>query len=142
MSTVSHPRKPGPESEPERHRLWCGGCDTDEYLVIQSVRALKPPRPAIVDTEYTCGACDFFYSHPASVARVGAVLNRSGTGCGVWQFGGTYLHCGEPMATAGSGHSSIYAPTSSEWVEEPSLDVYLRTKVLRCRCGFQMEIPH
>lgn len=141
MSTVSHPRKPGPANGPRGHRLWCRGCDTDEHLVIESVRALEPPMAVLVETEYTCIECASFYSHPATVAQVGAVLNRSGPGFGVLQFGRTYLHCGEPMSTAGSERRSIYAPSFTEWTDEPPLDVYLRTKVLRCRCGFRMEIP-
>lgn len=52
------------------------------------------------------------------------------------------------MHAAGSGLSSIYAPLTTEPVpteqtSEGGLEVYLRTRVLRCGCGcgFQMEIP-
>jgi hypothetical protein len=57
------------------------------------------------------------------------------------QFGGTYIHCGRPIRTAGSESRSIYAPLTTEQSGELVLDVYLRTRVLKCACGFQMEIP-
>jgi hypothetical protein len=62
------------------------------------------------------------------------------------QSGGGYIHCGEPMHAASSGLRSIYAPMTTEPVpagqtSEDVLEVYLRTRVLRCGCGFQMEIP-
>lgn len=36
---------------------------------------------------------------------------------------------------------SIYALVTTEEGVEPVLDVYLSTRVLKCACGFQMEIP-
>jgi len=141
MSIMSHPGKPARANGPRGQRLWCTECDTDEHLVIESIQALTPPRTGLVDAAYTCIECDFFYAHPATVAPVAAVLNRPGPGSGVLQFGGAYLHCGEPMSAAGSEHRSVYVPVSTEHSVDRPLEVYLRTRVLRCRCGFQMEIP-
>jgi hypothetical protein len=50
------------------------------------------------------------------------------------------------MHAAGSGLGSVYAPMTTvpdlaEQTSEGLLEVYLRTRVLRCGCGFQMEIP-
>lgn len=55
--------------------------------------------------------------------------------------------CGEPMQAADSGPRSICGPATTEYMptEQTSkglLEVYLRTRVLRCGCGFQMEIPN
>jgi hypothetical protein len=141
MSTVSHPRKPGPSSGSQGQRLWCAQCQTDEYLVIESIDSLRPPRTGLVDVAYTCVECDFFYAHTAAVARVAEVLNRAGQRSGVLQFGGHYLHCGEPMTRAGSQQRTVHATLSTELTGEGPLEVYLRTRVLRCSCGFQMEIP-
>jgi hypothetical protein len=30
---------------------------------------------------------------------------------------------------------------STEVVEDGLLDVYLKTRVIQCRCGFRMELP-
>lgn len=141
VSTVSHPRKPGPPSESQGQRLWCTQCQTDEYLIIESVDTLRPPRAGQLDVAYTCVECDFFYAHTASVGDVAVVLNRPGQPSGVLQFGGNYLHCGEPMTMAGSRQRSLLATRSTELTREGPLDVYLRTRVLRCSCGFQIEIP-
>jgi hypothetical protein len=89
------------------------------------------------------------YPSPSTVPQTAAILHRRrarrGTP-GVLQLGGKYIHCGEPMHAGDSGVRSIYAPTNTECtpVEQTSkglLEVYLRTRVLRCGCGFQMEIP-
>lgn len=141
MPTVSHPRTPGSPSGSQGQRLWCTQCQTDEYLIIESIDTLRPPRTGLLDVTYTCVECDFFYAHTASVGSVAVVLNRPGQGCGVLQFGGNYLHCGEPMMMAGSRQRSVNAVLSTERTGEEPLDVYLRTRVLRCSCGFQMEIP-
>ncbi|MCB5293153.1 hypothetical protein BJQ90_02598 [Arthrobacter sp. SO3] len=45
------------------------------------------------------------------------------------------------MPTVDYERSSIYAPVSTERPYDGLLEVYLRTKVLRCSCGFKMEIP-
>jgi hypothetical protein len=141
MSTVSHPRKPGPPSGPQGQRLWRAQCQTDEYLIIESIDTLRPPRMGLLDVAYTCVECDFFYAHTATVAGMAEVLNRPGQRSGVLQFGGNYLHCGEPMTMTGSRQRSVHAALSTELTGEGPLEVYLRTRVLHCSCGFQMEIP-
>lgn len=141
MSTISPHRRPARSSGPSGRRLWCARCDTDEHLVIESIQALQPPRSVLVSAAYTCRNCGFFYSQSATVAQVATVLNRPGQESGILQFGGVYLHCGEPMSTAAAGHGGLYSVASAEESGEESLDVYLRTRVLSCRCGFQMEIP-
>jgi hypothetical protein len=76
--------------------------------------------------------------HGPPAARI---LNRSATIPGVLQFGGEYIHCGDPMKTQGADPRSIYAPVHTDRPSAALLEVYLRTKVLHCGCGFQMEIP-
>lgn len=53
---------------------------------------------------------------------------------------GHYVHCGEPMKTAGAEMRNIHGTYNSRQLPE-TLGVYLATRVLRCVCGFQMEIP-
>lgn len=69
------------------------------------------------------------------------MLNRNGTVSGLLQFGGEYIHCGEPMQFAKSSSRSVYAPITTEDEDDGLLDVYLKTRVLQCRCGFRMELP-
>ena len=69
------------------------------------------------------------------------LLNRSATAPGVLQFGGEYIHCGEPMKPQGTDLRSIYAPMHTDRPSAGPLEVHLRTKVLHCGCGFQMGNP-
>lgn len=58
------------------------------------------------------------------------------------QFGGEFIHCGEPMQNSGAELRSIRTPmTTDESDADRAFDIYLQTRVLRCGCGFQMEIP-
>jgi hypothetical protein len=138
MSTVPHH---GKAARLRGRKPWCPECATDEHLVVESIQVLQPPRTGLVDAAYTCVRCGYFYAHAAAVARVAEIVNRPLQGTGLLQFGGVYLHCGEPMTPAGAEHRSIYAPASSEPFGDITLGVYLRTRVLRCGCGFLMEIP-
>lgn len=146
MSTISHAHRPGNFPHPSGRQLWCSRCRTDRHLVIDSIDPIEPG-PALdeglVVVAYTCLDCDFLYAHAATVAQVAVILNRPGPGrtAEILQFGGAYIHCGQPMHIAGSETHSIYAPETTEQSGEPVLDVYLRTRVLKCLCGFQMEIP-
>lgn len=53
---------------------------------------------------------------------------------------GHYIHCGQPMQAAGGGMRNLFGGYSERELPD-SLGVYLATRVLRCACGFQMEIP-
>ncbi|SFT95203.1 hypothetical protein [Arthrobacter sp. ov118] len=128
----------------ERARIppvMCEHCGTDSYLVIRSVTEL-PDHPAdVVMVSYTCERCRLFREHPARVADLCMVLGRAEPSGDVLIFGGYYLHCGRPMARAGSELRRLSAPKSTEGDEADTLEVYLSTRVLRCACGFQMELP-
>jgi hypothetical protein len=141
MPTISEPIVPDGAPRPRAKRVWCANCGTDEHLILDSIEPQKPPAANLVDIAYTCVDCGTFYAHTATFQDVAAILNRRGTVSGVLQFGGEYIHCGEPMRTSGRGFRSVYAPMSTEDPEVDLLDVYLATKVLQCRCGFRMEIP-
>ena len=69
------------------------------------------------------------------------VLARPEQARDVLIFGSHYMHCGQPMKKAGSELRRLSAPLSTEDQTEDALGVYLSTRVLRCDCGFQMELP-
>lgn len=52
-----------------------------------------------------------------------------------------YLHCGEPMVPPDPELRNARTVISTEPGPADLLSVYLQTRVMRCRCGFQMEIP-
>jgi hypothetical protein len=148
MSTISDSYRPDNAHRPDEDDLKCPRCHTDQHLIIRSIEALTPPVPGTVQVAYTCSRCGHHHDRPATVPEIAAVLNRPGPqhSSEVLQFGSAYIHCGEPMHAGNTGLRSIYAPMTTEHpstaqTSEGLLEVYLRTRVLRCGCGFQMEIP-
>jgi hypothetical protein len=123
--------------------LWCTQCNTDQFLIIETIEVLGGGERHLVRVSYTCAECEFFYTHPAGIPEIAAVLNRPGTRrpIDVLQFGGEYIHCGEPMHVASSELRNAYSAMRTDSESDAVLDVYLQTRVLRCSCGFQMEIP-
>ena len=127
-----------------RHRVppvMCGHCGTDRHLTIRSVTGLQHSPPEIVLVAYTCSRCGLLSEHPAQAADLSMVLARADQTGDVLIFGGHYIHCGQPMRKAGSELRRLSAPLSTGSTDGDTLDVYLATRVLRCDCGFQMELP-
>jgi len=132
MST-SNPRHPQPRP------LQCGTCGTEHRLTIHAVMALGAVGGDLVTVSYTCNDCNLFQEHLAYAADVAAALHQVRWMAKVIVFGDDYIHCGFPMeeaefeierlcyrsSTSGSGLSAVCLPT----------------RVLRCRCGFQLEVP-
>jgi uncharacterized Zn finger protein len=143
MSTISEPDLFADSLQPRVTALHCPACGTDTHLTIHSIDSAPLPAAGLVNVTYTCERCGDLHTEEASVAQVAAILNRPGpvAAAEVLQFGGQYIHCGEPMHAAGSELRSVYAPATTEVQAAAFLEVYLSTRVLRCSCGFQMEIP-
>ncbi|MDR6986081.1 DNA-directed RNA polymerase subunit RPC12/RpoP [Paenarthrobacter nitroguajacolicus] len=109
---------------------------------MDTIESLEPHAGELmVRVSYTCQACEASYAHNAAFHDVAAVLNRTGSVTGLLQFGGVYFHCGEPMTFANSSGRSVRAPLATEDADDGLLDVYLKTRVIQCRCGFRMELP-
>lgn len=143
MSTISDPDLFAGSPQPHSGPLRCPTCGIDRYLTIHSIDSAPPPAQGLVIVTYTCEGCRDLHTEAASVPQVAAVLNRPGPSAAadVLQFGGQYIHCGEPMHAAGSELRSVYTPVTTNTQAADLLKVYLSTRVLRCSCGFQMEIP-
>ncbi|MFE4198378.1 hypothetical protein ACFRJ9_21230 [Paenarthrobacter sp. NPDC056912] len=139
---MKNPLVPGGASRPQAEALRCPRCQSADHLDLQTIESIEPHSgELLVSVAYTCMTCEQSYSRTAAFHEVAAVLNRNGNGAGLLQFGGEYFHCGEPMRYSTSSARSVYAPLSTEDVEDGLLDVYLKTRVLQCRCGFRMELP-
>ncbi|MFI2563405.1 hypothetical protein [Paenarthrobacter sp. NPDC018779] len=126
--------------------LGCLHCGSDENVAIESIESLPPhPGELQVQVGYVCRKCQGNYRHRARFRDVAAVLNRNQTLEGLLRFAGEYFHCGEAMRIVGSNTKNIYAPLSTDDLpaeappETPAVSV--GTSVLRCRCGFQLEVP-
>ncbi|WP_256212792.1 hypothetical protein [Arthrobacter sp. yr096] len=109
---------------------------------MNSIQSHYPPAPNMVDVAYECHACRYSYRQISSVQKVAAVLNRPGAQQGVLQFGGQYLHCGEPMKTRSCELRRIQAPLVLKPGSKLRMyEVLINTRILGCHCGFRMEIP-
>lgn len=136
----------GPGSHASRERAYgaplvCAKCGTDSALTLHSITALSPPSDVLVEVGYACRACDVHYVHSADVVAVAAVLNRTPCWEDVLVFGGHYIHCGQPMQTLGSQIRRLSAATYTDRDPADAVDISLETRVLRCACGFQIELP-
>ncbi|WP_347109268.1 hypothetical protein AAHB33_01340 [Paenarthrobacter sp. S56] len=135
-------RVPDEAHQPPDEPLWCSRCNTDQHLVVDSIQSHYPPMPNMVDVTYECVACKYSYEQLASVHKVAVILNRPGLQQGVLQFGGQYLHCGNPMKTRSCELRRIQAPLAlGVGKPEQIYEVYINTRILGCTCGFRMEIP-
>jgi hypothetical protein len=121
--------------------VMCSNCGTDRHVRIRSVIDV-PGQPAdVVQVSYTCRRCGTFSEHRAQVADLSMILARPEQAGDVLMFGSHYMHCGQPMKKAGSELRKLSVPLSTEDAAEDSLGVYLSTRILRCDCGFQIELP-
>ncbi|MBD7995067.1 hypothetical protein H9639_07135 [Arthrobacter sp. Sa2CUA1] len=137
-ATPEDPRMKAPAAAEAPAELvpWCSYCGTDEFLIIESVENSTTADAAeFLEISYTCGECDRFYGHPVRHSPLWArraVSEPSDT---------EYLHCGEPMQPKDSRTISLSEPLSTEHQNAVPSDVRLETSILRCSCGFQIELP-
>lgn len=142
MTTIHNPLVPESTPRPQARAVLCPHCGSKDHLNLETIESIEPqPGELMVAVSYTCLACEASDAHTAAFHDVAAVLNRDGTTSTLLQFGGQYLHCGELMQLATTSGRSVYDPISTEDPDDQLLDVYLNTRVLKCRCGFRVELP-
>ncbi|UVJ40770.1 hypothetical protein [Arthrobacter sp. CJ23] len=120
-----------------RGRPWCSGCRSDAHLMVDGIAPVRPLSHEAVDLSYTCLECDSFYAHPVAVDLAAAIMDHRGIVSGVLHFDGDYFHCGEPMKMSAPELPAVYAATR---LQDPPGNLG-PSKVLRCRCGFRLELP-
>ncbi|MFP5312229.1 MAG: hypothetical protein ACLGH7_07460 [Actinomycetes bacterium] len=122
---------------PQPRQLQCGSCGTGHQLTIRAITALGAAGGDLVTVSYTCNKCNLFQEHAAYAADVAAALNQVRWMAKVVLFGDDYLHCGFPMEEAEFEVERLCYRSSNTGLNA----VCLPTRVLRCRCGFQLEVP-
>ena len=129
----------GPVSHPEP--LSCRRCGHDDALEIVSIDAAAGGAGTLVAVTYKCTRCGQPCTRAADVMDVAKILNRpEQPAADVLVFGGHYIHCGQPMQATGAQVRNLRT-TFGDDQQPAALEVYLATRVLRCPCGFQIEIP-
>lgn len=140
MTTISSTYLPRDAHQPRGKKPWCAACDTDLHLVVDSIAVMDRQRETLA-VAFNCSKCGGSRVLSTTAGFVAAILARSSPNDDVVHVGTTYVHCGEPMSTSDPDQRSARMPVSTQPPAEDFLGIYLQTRVLRCRCGFQMEIP-
>ena len=126
-------------SLPQPRRLRCETCGTEHELTIHAIRSVGAANGDLVLAAYTCNDCGLFQEHLAYARDVAAALHQVRWMAQVILFGDDYIHCGFPMEEAAFEVERLSYRSSNGG---GGLNVVsLPTKVMRCRCGFQLEIP-
>jgi hypothetical protein len=133
--STSNPR----HSPPQPRQLRCETCGTEHQLTIHAVRAMGAANGDLVTVSYTCNDCGLFSEHLAYAGDVAAALHQVRWMAKVIMFGDDYIHCGFPLEEAGLEIERLCYRSSNNGGNLNM--VCLPTRVLRCRCGFQLEIP-
>lgn len=132
---------PTPETGPsgQGDLPWCCRCGTNEYLNYEAVVAV-PDHFDMVDVSYVCAKCESYYGHLVpKTAMDSDVLTSFGIPSINTAMAG-YLHCGDVMTPTGERMPPRHArlgPHHESWQPPRSAPM----QVVRCRCGFQMEVP-
>ncbi len=139
MTTSTTAKLPGGADNPGTPALICTRCGDADGLLIEAIGAIIPVMPGFVSIEYSCSACGSFYGHGATVQQVAELLNAGATAPGVLHFGHHFIHCGEPMEDIAEDTSRLHPPAGTQ--NGPPVAMPLRTRLLKCHCGFQLDVP-
>ncbi|MEV7605104.1 hypothetical protein AB0N65_06660 [Paenarthrobacter sp. NPDC089322] len=123
--------------------MLCETCQSDSYLVVHGIESTPfHGGELLVEVTYTCTACDTLQSRLAPFRSVAARVNTTYPLGALLSFGDTYLHHGKPMAEVPvEVRRSIRERGLPGEPGNELLDVRLTTKMIRCECGFQLELP-
>jgi len=128
------------------HRPWCTDCDSDDHLLVDTITDLDRLQEtlAVAFNCTRCGGSRVLATTAQFVAAIMArpVMARPGDSVELGRADGDYVHCGEAMTSADPALRNAHLQLTTDPGPADVLGVYLQTRVLRCRCGFQMELPH
>lgn len=60
---ADHTRPEAMIQDQTKYPLWCNGCDTDSYIVIECARKPHWAPPGTLDIAYFCSRCHSLYGH-------------------------------------------------------------------------------
>jgi hypothetical protein len=127
-------------------RPWCTDCDSDYHLLVDTITDLDRRQDTLA-VAFNCTRCGGSRVLATTAQFVAAIMARRGGAVepartALERTDGRYVHCGEAMAPADPALRNTYLPLTTDPGPGDPLGVYLQTRVLRCSCGFQMELPH
>lgn len=142
MTSESAPQFSAMDRDDDAADPWCSVCGTDEYLIVEDLEPaldIDLSGHPLWNISYSCSECDSFYGH---LTRRPGLAGHDDPYRGT-AFEPEYVHCGEPMQPVEVGQRPIYDPITNDGPDGgPVLPhVQLDTVLLRCSCGFRMEVP-
>jgi hypothetical protein len=141
VDTAASTYLPHGAHQPRGNQPWCAPCDTDRHLLVDSITVMDPRRETLA-AAFNCTRCGSSRVLSTTVVLIAVILARSPAADDVMQLGAEYIHCGEPLHPGDPEATAARKPISTGPMAADFLGAYLRTRVLQCRCGFQVEIPH
>ncbi|MGO4229228.1 hypothetical protein AB4Y72_10195 [Arthrobacter sp. YAF34] len=141
MTTASNTYLPRDAHQPRGRRPWCAACATDRHVLVDSVTVMNLQQETLA-AAISCTKCGSAHVMATTAALLASIPGRNGNTAGAALRDATYRHCQEPMSAVDPERRSAQRPVSTYPGARDLLGDYLRTRVLRCRCGFQMDIRH
>lgn len=135
MTVTSGTYRPAAAHQPRGGRPWCANCHTDQHLAAGSVTVLDA-REQTLAVAVTCTRCGGSRVLETTKAFAAALATSGETPVGPAEPSPRPFHCKEPMALverATTDSSFSGAGDRPDGGPQPRL--------LRCRCGFQMDAP-
>ncbi|RKR12743.1 hypothetical protein [Arthrobacter oryzae] len=140
MTITSNTYLPRDAHQPRGRRPWCATCDTDRHLLVDSVAMMNLQQETLA-AAISCTKCGNSHVMATTAALLATIPGRTGNAGAAVPRDDAYRHCQEPMSAVDPERRSAHLPVSTHAGTQDFLGDYLRTRVLRCRCGFQMDIP-
>jgi hypothetical protein len=140
MTTPSNTYIPREAYQPRGKQPWCATCDTDIHLAVQSP-AVSDWRTGILAVVLHCFKRRQSRVFDTTAEHITTIPPRSAKLEDLSHRSGGHLHCGELMNLPGLRAETIFRTFLSQLGAMDTLAAFLTTKVMRCRCGFQVELP-
>lgn len=135
MTSTSNTYVPREAHQPRGGRPWCSTCHSDRHLLADSVAVLdsRAETLALAITCTRCGGSRVL----ATTATLAADIMGSAESDDVSDPVLGAAHCREPMSLVAPAKNADIGQTGPS--NEPRR--FFPAKVLKCRCGFQMDAP-
>ncbi|MDQ0618626.1 hypothetical protein [Arthrobacter globiformis] len=141
MTATSNSYIPRDAHQPRGKNPWCANCDTDRHLVAESPAVTGRQAGTLVVAVH-CSNCRRSRVLDTTEEHLTALPRYSAREEGLVQRSDSYFHCGEPMfLTRPRAETTLRAFFGRPGLAVNSLATYFSTEVLRCRGGFQIELP-
>lgn len=135
MTSPSHTYVPRKAHQPRGGRPWCSTCRTDRHLLAGSVTVLDSRKDTLA-LAVTCTRCGGSRVLETTAALAAGIQGRAEK-VAVSDPVSAPVHCREPMPSVSRSVNTANGQTGPLYKQGG----FFPARVLRCRCGFQMDAP-